>query len=701
MEAGYDVYEYSRTNRLADLQEALNSGVEADLYMAYDGSTALVIAARQGHGNIVRELLKHGADATRHTEEGSSMLHHAVSGNSPEAAMAFLDAGLNVNEPNEDGVVPLILAAHYGFVDVVRLLCDRGADMNLAAEGWGTALDSATGDTAEFLEHRGAMRSSSGKDQPLAAASERFHYGCFESGENPHTVPVAAPAATQQRKPEESRQRPAVGDFVRLIRPKAGVLGEGDVGAVVHDDGSDCVPLKVRVGEAHDYYDYDDVVVCLPVVELPPDSDRATPEGTKRRLSSCSAASQLGVTGLHISPVGFGCHRLDDDGRQRTALELAIQMNCNLIDVAPNYTNGVAECVVGSVLQKLFDEKKARRDEVVLVTKVGNVLGQQLQHAAGVPGMERVNDNLSHCISPEWIEQEITRSLERLHLKCIDCLLLHCPEYESRMPGVEMDEVYKRLGAAFCHLEKEVAQGRIQMYGVSAAFVPLRPTDPEHLDLEAVMAQLPEGHHFRVLQFPLNYAEAPILWLGHTQRNPDGTAVDKDKVLDSLPLLESAKAHGLATMINRPLDGIFKESHGVLRFSSLDCQARSFSELQLDNCDVLEEKLTKLCRLDREPFNAGDGSLSSKTVKVLASLRDVDCVLLGMRQPEYVLDALPLSMLTPSLEAEVALGAVRALHNTVSMWFATAIHEPDHGTSKTWRLSVDERYPVAGEAAGG
>ena len=27
-----------------------------------------------------------------------------------------------------------------------------------------------------------------------------------------------------------------------------------------------------------------------------------------------------------------------------------------------------------------------------------------------------------------------------------------------------------------------------------------------------------------------------------------------------------------------------QESHGVLRFSSLDCDVRSFSELQLDNC---------------------------------------------------------------------------------------------------------------------
>merc|ERR1719311_1333662 len=101
------------------------------------------------------------------------------------------------------------------------------------------------------------------------------------------------------------------------------------------------------------------------------------------------------------------------------------------------------------------------------MTKVGNVLGHQLPHAANVPGVSRINDNLCHCISPEWIEQELTRSLQRLRLKCVDCLLLHCPECETK-GGLDMDEVYSRLKAAFQYLETEVTRGRIAMYGISA-----------------------------------------------------------------------------------------------------------------------------------------------------------------------------------------------------------------------------------------
>jgi len=689
MEPGYEVYEYSRRGAVADLQEVLRAGVKPDQFLAYDGSTALVIASRSGHGTCVQELLTFGASPELRTEDGSTVLHHAVSGGSTQAVMACLKAGVTVNEPNEDGVTPVILAAHYGKDEIVKVLFEAKADINASADGWGTALDSANGKAIEVLEQFGAKRSDGPVEQALAKGAERFGYGCFDTGENPNAIPDKAPAKDR---------KPTVGDHVKLRRSKPGLLKEGEVGEVLVDDGSDCVPLKVKVGDAHDYYDYHDVVVCEPPVELGPDSDRATIEGTLRyatsKLSATVKPSALGVTGLSVTPVGFGCHRLDGADSNKEALSLAIQLGCNLVDVAPNYTDGAAETAVGAVLGELIANKKIRRDEIVVMTKVGNVLGQQLQYADGVQNMTEVETGLMHCISPEWIEQEITRSLERLQLSCVDCLLLHCPEFETRSPEVTMDDVYLRLHSAFRHLESEVSRGRIAMYGISGAFYPLRPTEAEHLELEAVMQQLPVGHHFRVLQFPLNFAEAQVLWVSHTPRNGDGAALDRERAQVAPTLFEAARSYGLATLTNRPLDGIYKESHGVLRFSSLDCDVRSFSELQLDNCDMLEEKVTSLCKLGEAPYQAGDGAcgqLAAKTIKVLAGLKDVDCVLLGMRRPEYVITTLPLLFGSQHVPADVASNAVRAVHNTVTMWYATAIHEADHGTSKHWRLPVDQK----------
>jgi len=168
-------------------------------------------------------------------------------------------------------------------------------------------------------------------------------------------------------------------------------------------------------------------------------------------------------------------------------------------------------------------------------------------------------------------------------------------------------------------------------------------------------------------------------------------------------LFEAAKNYKLTTLINRPLDGIYKETHGSLRFTSLDCAVRSFSELQLENCDILEEKLTNLTGLGDAPFNAGEGAsgcLADKTIKTLTSLQGVDCVLVGMRQPEYVLGTLALGFRAPPIKEEKALAAFRGLHNTIEMWFATAIHEADHGTAKDWRLPVAEKWNADNNAVG-
>merc|ERR1712125_9660 len=128
----------------------------------------------------------------------------------------------------------------------------------------------------------------------------------------------------------------------------------GAVGVVIEDDGSDSLPLKVKLGEAYDYYDHKDLEQLAP-----PDSDRATAEGTLRYLSSkkVNGMAPFGKTGLSMSPVGFGCHRLNDLENHKSALSLAIQLGCNIVDLAPNYTDGEAETVAGAVIEELIKGK--------------------------------------------------------------------------------------------------------------------------------------------------------------------------------------------------------------------------------------------------------------------------------------------------------------------------------------------------------
>jgi hypothetical protein len=266
-------------------------------------------------------------------------------------------------------------------------------------------------------------------------------------------------------------------------------------------------------------------------------------------------------------------------------------------------------------------------------------------------------------------------------ISCVDVLLLHCPEFVVK-GGVDIEDVYAKVERAFAYLETEVQRGRIAYYGVTAAFYPLRPSDPEHLSLQRLLALEPAGGHFRVIQFPLNFAEPQALWEAHVPRDASGAALGGPEAGQGPSLTELARSHGLATLSNRPLDGLYKEVRGVLRFAS---DTPMNGELAAEDQDTLEAKLVTLCPGVGDRADPVTEELAGKTLKVLASVGAVDCVLVGMRQPRYVLEAMGYIQARNAVSSEDALQAVRVANNAVAMWFCMA-REEDHGTAKDWRL---------------
>jgi ankyrin repeat protein len=70
-------------------------------------------------------------------------LHGAVLANNLEKIERLLKKGEKINELNEDGNWPLLLAATYGYADVCKLLIKKGADVNQANQHGYTALHEA------------------------------------------------------------------------------------------------------------------------------------------------------------------------------------------------------------------------------------------------------------------------------------------------------------------------------------------------------------------------------------------------------------------------------------------------------------------------------------------------------------------------------------------------------------------------------
>lgn len=253
-----------------------------------------------------------------------------------------------------------------------------------------------------------------------------------------------------------------------------------------------------------------------------------------------------------------------------------------------------------------------------------------------------------------------------------------------------MNEVNERIQKACEYLETEVTRGRICRYGITAAFYPLRPSDPQHLVLSTILESLPTNHHFQVLQFPLNFAEPQCLWQGQCARSPEGSPLVQEAGLGP-SLTELCKTHGIATLVNRPLDGVYKELAGSLRF----CSDVPFgSAMQGEDIDQLEDKLTRVCPGLGDPNEPVSEELAGKTIRCLAAVDGIDCVLVGMRQPQYVLSVMK-AVAQGTVDPEKALNAVKALHNSLGMWFACSAMSNDHGTAKDWRLPVNQKYVAA------
>ncbi|KAJ8389078.1 hypothetical protein AAFF_G00122840 [Aldrovandia affinis] len=88
----------------------------------YDGSTALILAARLAVEGMVEELITCHADVNAVDELGKSALHWAAAVNNVEATVALLKNGANKDMQDLKEETPLFLAAREGSCEAVKVL---------------------------------------------------------------------------------------------------------------------------------------------------------------------------------------------------------------------------------------------------------------------------------------------------------------------------------------------------------------------------------------------------------------------------------------------------------------------------------------------------------------------------------------------------------------------------------------------------
>ncbi len=289
----------------------------------------------------------------------------------------------------------------------------------------------------------------------------------------------------------------------------------------------------------------------------------ASVESTKDYISKFPGikSKPLGKTKYTASICGFGCYRIDDGIPQhKKALEKALLSGINIIDTSSNYSDGGSEIIVGKVLNKAFSDNKINRENIIVVSKGGYLQGANLKlgmerEQSGKPfnDVVKCTQDMWHCISPDFLEEQITLSLQRLNLEKIDVYLLHNPEYFLTYSIISererrVREYYRRIKDAFLHLEEEVKRGRISYYGISSNTFGEKETKQNFTSLEKVIAianEISENNHFAVVQFPMNLIENGGMNILNQQNR-------------TKTFLQLANENNLGVLVNRPLNAINK-----------------------------------------------------------------------------------------------------------------------------------------------
>jgi ankyrin repeat protein len=125
-------------------------------------STPLHWASSSGHLDVARMLVERGADVSAQArgKNGFTPLHWALKNHHLDMALMLVDCGADVSAQDEDGGSPLHWALKNHHLDVARILVERGADVSAQDKnGWSPlhlTLSKGHLDVARMLIERGA-----------------------------------------------------------------------------------------------------------------------------------------------------------------------------------------------------------------------------------------------------------------------------------------------------------------------------------------------------------------------------------------------------------------------------------------------------------------------------------------------------------------------------------------------------------------
>ncbi len=122
----------------ADLDSQLD--VDKETGRPVNKATALMVAVQQRHTTVVAMLIRYGANLDLQSIKGDTALLVAIKQNDIQIAVMLIRAGANLDRGDNQGITPLIHASGNGYSVIVSRLMRAGANLDLVDDRGVTAL---------------------------------------------------------------------------------------------------------------------------------------------------------------------------------------------------------------------------------------------------------------------------------------------------------------------------------------------------------------------------------------------------------------------------------------------------------------------------------------------------------------------------------------------------------------------------------
>jgi len=207
-----------------------------------------------------------------------------------------------------------------------------------------------------------------------------------------------------------------------------------------------------------------------------------------------------------VSKIGMGLRGMSRYRNSNLkALNAVLKSPINLFETSPDETDGEDEWLLGETLSKLNIKEPIDRRALFIITRGGWIRGRNsrvveelIKRGSLQRKIHQLDSEISLCLSPEFLKDQIDRSLYRIGTDSLDLFLL-------RMPLFIEKDMFDEIGRAFSVLEELCKEGKIKSFGLSIFELKDKEIGFAEFPLEVFCEKSPPSNGFQAIEIAGNF----------------------------------------------------------------------------------------------------------------------------------------------------------------------------------------------------